>query len=670
MNVHVAPAAFGRLARLASLLSAFLAIALQAWLESSLWRGLLWQTGLMLIMAFACARWAPSSARAVLVGATMWAPLLLWLASGYRSPTVPPLWAAAVLGVILAGGVQGWSIPRGWALVIALWGLTVALCWPIVAARELDFYPALIGDAHTGITSGGIPASVQVVWVTSVALSLMLPLLWLDALVGVYRTRDRFERDVVLPLGVASGIAGALGAYQLIDVTFLNKTFFGHLGRAGGTLLDGNAYGVAMALGAAVSATLAVRPTSLIQRAMWVLATAAMLAGVWASASRTAALVALVVLAACGWLLLRRYLSTIVAAALIAVLMAGAAGGLALAARSGMGGPLARLGQSLDERSHTRAWSRVAVDLWERDGYGTAALRFLEVSPLFGVGVGSFHALVIDHSRQDRAGLLSPDNAQNWPRHQLAEHGILGSIGWLIWMLLFAGLLWKTRTGWTSRVPLLAVAALGGLAAASQLGMPTQNAIVGFVAWTLVAWLLLQLTDGSSANARRELTWPWIGVWGLALLCAAGTAWKAKTDLRVPHRALAAGWPYSYGLYPLDGPQGSQFRWTRERAVAVLPARFGYLRVDYWVHHPDVAHNPVRVRIWRGDELVADTTFTDQNSQTVFLFNRGSRPWMMLTVETSRTWSPHGEARPRALGAGLSDWQFVARPPDGATVVN
>ena len=58
--------------------------------------------------------------------------------------------------------------------------------------------------------------------------------------------------------------------------------------------------------------------------------------------------------------------------------------------------------------------------------------------PLLGVGVGSFHLLTADYGAlTGYEGHLVPDNAQNWFRHQLAEFGILGGLGWITWVAMF-----------------------------------------------------------------------------------------------------------------------------------------------------------------------------------------------------------------------------------------
>jgi hypothetical protein len=83
----------------------------------------------------------------------------------------------------------------------------------------------------------------------------------------------------------------------------------------------------------------------------------------------------------------------------------------------------------------------VVTELWDRNWYGTTASRMIMDSPFVGAGVGSFHLLVPDVAHELGHGRLEPDNAQNWFRHQFAEFGVLGSVGWVLWVELFLRLL-------------------------------------------------------------------------------------------------------------------------------------------------------------------------------------------------------------------------------------
>jgi len=77
-------------------------------------------------------------------------------------------WLAALFGFLLPKSLRtGWSFPAGWKGPLILWTLSVALSWPIVVARELDFNPALLfyyGRLWTSRSGGTPPATVA--WTT------------------------------------------------------------------------------------------------------------------------------------------------------------------------------------------------------------------------------------------------------------------------------------------------------------------------------------------------------------------------------------------------------------------------------------------------------------------------------------------------------------------------
>src|SRR6185437_15547275 len=112
--------------------------------------------------------------------------------------------------------------------------------------------------ADTANSSIGIPPSIEAVGITQTALTLGLPLLWLDWLFGAFQ-RDRLKqltRWVIAPLAVSWLLCAAAGLYQgFVDMLFLNGGLFGYMGRASGTMVDANPFGVVSAMwGAALFA--------------------------------------------------------------------------------------------------------------------------------------------------------------------------------------------------------------------------------------------------------------------------------------------------------------------------------------------------------------------------------------------------------------------------------
>ena len=90
-----------------------------------------------------------------------------------------------------------------------------------------------------------------------------------------------------------------------------------------------------------------------------------------------------------------------------------------------------------------------------------------------------------------QGGSIVPDNAQNWYRHQLVENGLIGSVGWILWVVLFGWFVMSARAPQPTRFAATIVKGmLVALAVVSLVGMPTQNVAVTITLWTLAFWYL------------------------------------------------------------------------------------------------------------------------------------------------------------------------------------
>ena len=148
---------------------------------------------------------------------------------------------------------SGWSVPARWRGALTLWALTVALAWPIVALREIDFLPAVWNQQFVATSATSGPLSLTVTWTLNVATILGVGILWFDWLFAAMAgDAGRFRRFVLLPLAASAVAASAVAAYQVFgDLLFLNNGLFGGIGRASGTMLDANAFGAVEALASA-----------------------------------------------------------------------------------------------------------------------------------------------------------------------------------------------------------------------------------------------------------------------------------------------------------------------------------------------------------------------------------------------------------------------------------
>lgn len=656
----------GAAVRLIVLLSAALALAFQLAITGWAHPLLLSLPVLSTVVALlAWHRW-PGRTRGAAIVLAAFAPVAIRALWGSFDLTNGAVWLAPMLAIAAAeAGTADWSLPRRWALPLAFWGLCVAVGWPIVVMREADWAIALLTDTRTATTSQGVHVPMAVSWIAHVAAAQMIAVLWADSLCRVYSTgRDGFEREIMRPLAAALALSAGVGLYQIaVDGMFLNSTVFGVTNRAAGLFLDGNVFGVLMAVLIPVLFALTLDQRGRV-RVLAAAGAAACLLCVWGSGSRTALLAAtcclspLVVVWASARSVAAR-LAGVVGVAVLAV-------GFGVAVWAGQLSGLSARTQLLLERS----WSTdmpVVEYLWNRDGFGTAAVRMIEEHPIVGVGVGTFHILVRDYSRLDNPSMgLSGDNAQNWLRHVVAEHGVLGSAGVVLFAILLVGsMLRRTPAGLLVR-SLMVRSAIIGLGAASLMGVPTQHAFVLVVFLTLVVWHeLLTREPVSRPPAVRQ--WGWGLAVALAVIFAVGTLQAARGDLRVSHRAIRFGWPYYVGYYGLEQPRPDlSFRWTEPHAKAAFAAERGYLKLTYWIRHADAEVNPVRVRFWRNGELVIDERLSDRRRRTAYLLVKGPLGGVAIESDVDRAWTPGR----RLLGVAIGDWEVVATPPPDARVIN
>jgi hypothetical protein len=305
------------------------------------------------------------------------------------------------------------------------------------------------------------------------------------------------------------------------------------------------------------------------------------------------------------------------------------------------------------------------MSLWERDAYGTASTRAIRDTPLFGVGVGAFVLLSMDYARMNGGPEVPFDNAQNWFRHQLAELGIVGCAGWLLWIVLFAGTL--IRGGAEGGNAVLAAGlkgALLGLTAASMLGVPSLSPAVTLTFWTFAFWFLGLLVGREQEESR---TWRlfqargvgWIFVTAVAVAYALGTVYVAKKQLSVPKRAQYFGWNYHYGFHELEQAE-RPFRWTAQEGVTVVPVSGRTFVLRIWSGDPSVSQQPVQAKVWVNDRLV----LSERLAHPYPIQRRVALPpgetRMIVRTWVDRTWSPRaqGSHDARELGLAVGDWVF------------
>ena len=626
------------------------------------------------IIGFAGGRRWPAATPAAMVILLTLGPALLTAILGVAALNV---FYTALLTGLLASLLpripfDRWALPSTWRLLLVIWGLTLALGWPVMIVREAGVRLGTLRDTGA-LDSWTLLTTPQVEsWILYVVITQLVALLWLEWLFANREPSNPEPPAAVHALWIGATLASLVAIYQgTVNIAFLSGGVWPGLRRAAGTLLDANAYGTVAAFAGPIAFVSIPHLGWRHARAAQAAALAVNWAGAWMSGSRTA-----FVCGALGTMLLvyellragrradgdTRETSSLLAGIAVVVLL--------LITVAGAIGPFRRI------VSTARADAAV-TDLWSRGGYGTVATRMIRDYPLTGVGIGSFNWMAADYWREMANERLPFDNAQNWWRHEVVELGIVGSLPVVLWSFLVAWLVLTRSTPPENRIEAAALRGLLiGLGIASLLGVPTQNPIVLLIFFYLVA-RFENLTNPRTANLRtpnprtpnprtpnhRIPTAAWIAGAVIALAYAGGHLALARGSLKPLTRAEHTNRDYIIGTYPGELlPQGS-FRWTKKRAAFALAVPSRYLVIRFHVEHPDIGTHPVKVRIETDCQTLVDEFLTDHNVDARALEIPPGQTRIVFNTEVSRTWRPSdvGKADRRDLGVAV-EADFVGTP--------
>lgn len=656
------------------------AVAAQAWIGGEEWPRLPVLTFAAFMSGLLLVRFLPAVGLAPLLIAAYLFPVILHATRGQVVPAYYAIWFAGLFGGVLgAGEMRRWHLPSPWRLPLAYWALAVALAWPVIAFRELNFSWSSSWQYSLANSGLGGPPPVIIASMLLVVLTQLLGILWFDAMF-VRFAAGGFKREVALPLATGLAIGSALSVYQwTVDIAFLSAHQWPYYGRAAGGLLDGNAFGALQGAWSGAILSLALTSTPLIFGSGLVL-TLMLWFGVWATGSRMALLASMICLALIALAGMRggqtqtrrRGIVTIAIAVVLVAASFMALRQFGAHARMKMD-PISRATKSLPDLNLESLSAFAEFELWNRFGpFGTASVQMIKDSPIVGVGTGTFEVLYPDYAYvvTDGATRSHFDNAQSWYRHHLAEFGILGSLGWITWLVVFGAFVWKaapSREGLTEATGVKA--ALIALAVISIVSMPTRNTFVALTFWVFAFWLVKATAAPPETGRLARLAHTrgaWIAVWAVAIAFAAGTAWVAHTQLRPPHRALMADWNYVNGISRPVRTEEGRLLFARQHGVAVFAARPGFLRVVFRLPHDDAATDPVRVRIYERDALQANLLVADRDEHTVYVRVPEGADRMMIQTRVSRE-APASPDLP-ARGLILRNWTFVRQAPSGALI--
>jgi len=395
-----------------------------------------------------------------------------------------PYWLAAFVGLVV-GGVSWtrWQAGDGWRVPLAWWAATVAIAWPFVAARELNYSMAPSTAAGPIITTALIQMSVA---------------LWMDRLLASRRQLRELRAEPLhvthwaAPLLVSAlATAGAALYQRFTDISWLSGEPWISLHRSVGMMGDANPMGVATALWAPLAwAMLAAGGLA------GALIGAPLAAGLWLAAWVSGARTTIILMAAgvAGIALMwavargvsRRAMALTVVGATIAL---GVIVGVA-ASQATTGTPVARLVAALPSGSP----QLMAYELfWRRDGYGLAAIEAINEHPFTGVGIGRFASQAPVYYQRLTGTSIPPDNAQNLWRQTLAEQGLFGFLP-LVWLTMLTAR--ALVSGTSGGEELILRVMLAGMGAALLFGYPVQDAAIAVTLGTLVAAVGRARADG------------------------------------------------------------------------------------------------------------------------------------------------------------------------------
>lgn len=616
------------------------------------------------IIGFAAGRASPERATGIVLALGYLIPISFFLLHGHFRLWYLAPWKWALICVGAASFRAKWQYPPSLRFALVAWALAIAATWPIIAFRELDWNP-LLPWTRPSTPSSSIYAVPSTVWIAQIAQVHLLGLLLADWIIGRFSSRAAtFERLLIYPLIASGVVAAGLAVYQgFVDLRFLSIGQWADIGRASGALADGNASGSLTALWVAIPIGIAATSRSRGWTILLCLASAMLFLGVWATGSRTALLGALAGLGTIPHLLFtgsRQPVKKIALAAAFGVIAVAALGAM----RPSVVGPVRRAQELLPSLSGP-AIRAAAWELWARNGYGLVAVAITRDAPLQGVGVGAFHSVGGQYAFPITGLALPADNAQNWFRHQLAELGVLGSVGWIWWVLLAIALAIRSPVPAAARSRVVALKyTLAGFAAASMLGMPGQSLLVTLTFWALMLWLLLLVLPSPAlpAGERTSTTrWSLLAATGLALALAAVTVRSGWNELRPPFRASRFNNGYRYGFHrPFDGQKGETS--TSGHGVWVAGVQKRWLKLTVWVEHPDANERPVEVQVWCDHDRVIRGRFPRNVPLTRYVPLPEHATSFVLETRVDRTFRPP-DGQPTEVGLQMK-WEFVDAAPD------
>jgi len=601
-----------------------------------------------------------------IAGATFWRPGVgLLLLTG-----LAPAGALFAASPVRAAELLAWSFLLAWLLRV--WTPLSRNGWPRPLTYPALLYLAVIISSWLAFTIGGAAGIQPAAWpqflFQSIAAEHLVrsspePETWallqsatgialFLATIGLTRNDRRLAPELAHTLVLAVSILGLASLAEVVRqwgrngyaAWFLMRYFNGE--RYSLHLADLNAAASLYVLAGLTGGALATLDRA--QRRLWLPLTLVILAALWLSGGRTAAIAAAVV----GALTIprgmreRRWQFTRLQIALAtAVLVVATVATVVVAERSP------------DEESAGRSL-RLRFDFYEATG------RMFASSPIFGVGVGHYFDRSAEFMPDELKRIYGNENAHNYFAQQFAEVGVVGGLLfiWLIVPPLFRA--WRyvhtAPAGDGTLIGLFAGSAAYLISCVTGHPLLVPEAALPF--WTAFGALSASTTLETSVAASRRVAAAVVGVFIAAGLGQAVMAYSRTTAT-----------PVDRGFHGFETTaDGIRFRWMTRHAVTYVPATPGFVSLQMQASD-EPALRPLMIDIVIDGRVVARREIHPGRWTTIDLGVRDTvaTPFRRIDLRANEEWTQEvrlgrrsarrpisamvGEIRWTPLTAGIRD---------------
>ncbi len=551
---------------------------------------------------------------------------------------------------VRAAEILAWSFLAGWLLrvwrplVDGQWPKAVILPALLFAAAALASWLTMTIDGASGISPTSLPRFVlRAIRADHLLFSSPESQTWtlLQTLAGIGVFLAALAVTMAQPnvaRGIGAALAASMAALSVATMVSIVQQWSTHeyagwflwqyvtSERFALNLADVNAAGSQYVLAGLTALGLAAVDTP--RRWLWLLLLLVMVPGAWVTGSRSAGLVgavigALMLPAVAGWRWhARRTVLIGVATATIVLLVAG---GVMLA-------------QGMNEKGSAGRAMRLRAEFSE------TSVRMMRSAPVYGVGIGRYHARSNEFMPEELRALYGFENAHNYFAQQAAELGLLGGALFLWFIVVPLRLAWSsTRTAERAAMGLLA--GCTGYLVTCVTGHPL---LVSEAA--LPFWIAFGAMTGASATTVVESRRTWTA--RTRLLAPVVLVLLAAPVVRAARSYTEPTMPGFQGFGDFEqAADGTRFQWTTRHGVGYVPAGSGFLRLK--MRAPDISHRrpfivetEVEGRLIDRRELPPGQWITAE----IPIRQRNALPYQRVDVRVNQAWT-----RRRPLGRRFSD---------------